>query len=315
MAWAVGDIPPQHGRVAVVTGANGGLGLASARALAGAGAHVVMAARNRDRAEVARQDILGDHPTASLEIAVLDLASLASVESCAAAIIGSYERIDLLVNNGGLMATPEDTTQDGFELQLGTNHLGHFVLTSRLLSRLVRAPGSRIVTVTSLAYLTGRTVDPANPHLRRGRYDPWVAYAQSKLANLQFAVELDRQLAAAGAQVSSLAAHPGLANTGLQAASVSASGGWSQRAWHVLARYTGMSPARAALPQLRAATDPAARGGEMYAPRMVTRGPPVLRRPLRRYTDPDRARILWEVSERETGVGFDVTAKVAGEPR
>jgi NAD(P)-dependent dehydrogenase (short-subunit alcohol dehydrogenase family) len=308
VAWTPQDIPEQRGRVAVVTGANGGLGLETARELARKGARVVLAARNQDRAEAARRAIAADAPGADLEVRALDLASLGSVRACADGLLADHGRIDLLVNNAGVMGIPEQATAEGFEMQLGVNHLGHFVLTHRLLPALVAAPAARVVSVTSFARLYARPVDPANPHLH-GRYTPWRAYNQVKLANLQFAVELQRRLAAAGLGVQSLAAHPGLSNTDLQAHSVrETGGGLSQRFWHVLARLTGMPPARAAWPLLRAATDPDARGGQLYGPRWGTFGPPV-RRPLSGRWLGDAARTLWAVSERETGERFDLAER------
>jgi len=307
VVWTPDDIPGQRGRVAVVTGANGGLGLQTAHALARKGAHVIMAARNQDKANQARRAIAADVPDADLEIRELDLASLLSVRACADAVVADHGRIDLLVNNAGVMAVPEQATAEGFELQFGVNHLGHFVLTRRLLPALLEAPAGRIVSVTSFARLTGRPVDPGNPHLRGG-YGPWRAYGQSKLANLHFAVELQRRLEAAGASVASLAADPGLSATDLQARSVrETGGGLSQRFWHVAARSVGMPADRGAGPQLRAATDPSARGGELYAPRWGTFGPPVRRRLVGRELDHDAARTLWQISEHETGERFDVS--------
>ncbi|MBA3292537.1 MAG: SDR family NAD(P)-dependent oxidoreductase [Geodermatophilaceae bacterium] len=308
MSWTPHDIPDQSGKVAVITGANGGLGLEMARELVRKGAHVVMAARNLDKAEAARGEIVTEIPEASLEVISLDLGSLASTEAAAATILQTHPRIDILANNAGVMATPEGRTEDGFELQLGTNHLGHFVLTARLLPALAAAPGSRIVSVSSTARHLGRPVDPANPHLH-GRYTPWRAYGQSKLANLHFAVELHRRLAAAGSGVASLVAHPGLSNTDLQATSViNTGGGSSQRLGHVLAQRIGMSAARGVRPQLRAATDPAAKSGQLYAPRLVNNGPAVRRPLVGRSLARGPAETLWAVSERETGVTFDVAA-------
>jgi NAD(P)-dependent dehydrogenase (short-subunit alcohol dehydrogenase family) len=314
VAWTPDDIPDQRGRVAVVTGANGGLGLEVTRELARRGARVVMAARDPGKAERACGAVEAEVPGADLELRALDLASLRSVRACADGIAADHGRVDLLVNNAGIMGVPEQATADGFELQLGVNHLGHFVLTRRLLPALLTAPGARVVTVTSFARLGGRPVDPGNPHLR-GRYDPWRAYGQAKLANLLFALELQRRLAAAGAGVLSLAAHPGLSHTGLQARSVRETGGGrSQRFWHVLAGVVGMPPAKGAWSLLRAATDPAARGGRLYGPRWGMVGPPVGRAPSGRRLGRDAARTLWEVSERETGERFDVAA-IAGRGR
>jgi NAD(P)-dependent dehydrogenase (short-subunit alcohol dehydrogenase family) len=300
MSWTVADIPDQSGRTAVVTGANGGLGLETVRALATAGAHVVMAARNRAKAEAAVADILGGAPDAALEIVELDLASLESVRAAAERILAGHERVEILVNNAGVMGIPERRTEDGFELQFGVDHLGHWALTARLLPALLRADAARIVTVTSTAHHMGRAVDPRNPHLE-GRYRPWRAYGQAKLANFHFGIGLQRELTAAGARAASLIAHPGLSNTELQAVSVRETGGGaSQRFFHRLARTTGMSPADGALPQLRAATDPRATGGEFYGPRCINFGPPVRLPILRRIGLDGAISRLWEVSERET---------------
>jgi NAD(P)-dependent dehydrogenase (short-subunit alcohol dehydrogenase family) len=305
MGWTVADIPDQTGRTAVVTGANGGLGLETSRALAAAGAHVVMAVRNQEKAADAVADIRRGAPSASLELVPLDLGSLASVREAAEHILGAHERIDILVNNAGIMGIPERKTDDGFEMQFGVDHLGHFALTARLMPALLRAPAARVVTVTSTAHHMGRAVDPQNPHLE-GRYRPWRAYGQAKLANYHFGIGLQRRLAAAAAPAASLLAHPGLSNTDLQAVSVrETGGGMSQRFFHRLARTTGMSPADGALPQLRAATDPAAQGGEFYAPRYVNSGPPVRRPILRRIGLEHAIARLWEVSERETGLKID----------
>jgi NAD(P)-dependent dehydrogenase (short-subunit alcohol dehydrogenase family) len=305
MGWTTNDIPDQTGRVAVVTGANGGLGFESAKALAANGAHVVMAARNQRKAEAARREITTLHPAASLELVPLDLASLASIGQASETIRSSHDRIDILLNNAGVMGIPERQTADGFEMQFGTNHLGHFVLTALLAPALSAADAARVVTVTSTARHFGKPVDPANPHLG-GNYDPWRAYGQSKLANLYFALELQRRLEAGGSRAMSLVAHPGLSHTELQVVSVAETeGGASQRFWAFLARNLGMPPERGALPQLRAATDPAARGGELYAPRWVNSGPPVRRPLMGRSVDRETSRSLWEVSERETGLVFD----------
>jgi NAD(P)-dependent dehydrogenase (short-subunit alcohol dehydrogenase family) len=308
MSWTTTDIPDLTDRIAVVTGANGGLGLETARALAGAGATVVMAARNQAKAAAAHDAILADDPQARLELVELDLGSLGSVRRAADEILGRHTSIDLLVNNAGVMAIPERRTEDGFEMQFGTNHLGHFAFTAHLLPSLLRADAARVVTVTSTAHHFGRTVDPDNPHLD-GRYGPWKAYGQSKLANYHFAIGLHRAFTDGGVAAQSLLAHPGLTNTDLQTHSAAESGGrLSQRAAEFLAEKTGMSAPRGALPQLRAATDPGAHGGEFYAPRFVNSGPPVRRPVLRRLGLQRAIDTLWEVSERETGVQLDVAA-------
>jgi len=304
MSWSANDIPDQSGRVAVVTGANGGLGLETARELASEGAHVVMAVRNEQKAQEAVEDIRASVPDAALELVSLDLGSQASVRAATEQIVRAHERVDLLVNNAGVMGIPERKTVDGYEMQFGVDHLGHWTLTALLLPALARTPGARIVTVTSTAHHMGRAVDPENPHLD-GRYGPWRAYGQAKLANFHFGLGLQRELARAGASAASLIAHPGLSNTELQAVSArETDGGASQRFFLMLARRTGMSPAQGALSQLRAATDPRANGGEFYGPRWINSGPPI-RKPIFRRIGTSRAIAkLWEVSERETGVAL-----------
>lgn len=302
MSWGRADIPDQSDRTAVVTGANGGLGLETARALAAAGANVVMAARNQRRAAEAMEEIRRGVPGARLTLVELDLGSLDSVQRAAERILSEHETIDLLVNNAGVMGIPERRTADGFEMQLGVDHLGHYALTARLLPALLGAPASRVVTVTSTAHHMGRAVDPDNPNLD-GSYGPWRAYGQAKLANFHFALGLHRLLRGAGSAAASLLAHPGLSNTELQAVSVEETGGGlSQRFFLVLARRIGMSPAQGALSQLRAATDPGARSGELYGPLWVNNGPPVRKPVLRRLGMSSAIRKLWLVSERETGL-------------
>ena len=308
LSWSESDIPDQTGRVAVVTGANGGLGLETARALAFRGAHVIMASRNQDKAAVAEAAIRARATAVSIEIRPLDLASLESVASLASSVTRDFDTLDLLINNAGLMGIPEQQTADGFEMQFGVNHLGHYALTARLLPLLVGTAGSRVVTVTSTARHFGNPVDPNNPHLR-GNYTAWGAYGQSKLANLHFALGLEARLRSAGAETQSLVAHPGLSGTDLQANSVrQTQGGASQRFFEWLAHHTGTAPERAALPQLRAATEPSARGGQLYAPRFGNGGVAV-RRPLSgRSTNLEAIATLFEVSERETGIPLDIDA-------
>jgi NAD(P)-dependent dehydrogenase (short-subunit alcohol dehydrogenase family) len=311
MTWTTADIPDQTGRTAVVTGANGGLGLETARALGAAGAHVVMAVRNQEKAGAAVEDIHRTAPEASLELVALDLSSQASVREAAEQILAAHPRLEILVNNAGVMGIPERKTADGFEMQFGTNHLGHWSLTALLMPALLRPGGARVVTVTSTAHHMGRAVDTNNPHLH-GRYRPWRAYGQSKLANFHFGIGLEREFEAARAPAASLIAHPGLSNTDLQAVSVQETGGGaSQRFFHMLAGRTGMTPAEGALPQLRAATDPAAKGGEFYAPKYVNSGPPVRRSIYRRVGLDSAIARLWEVSERETAIKLDVRGAMA----
>ncbi len=297
-------MPDLSGRTAVVTGANGGLGLESTLALASNGAHVVMAARNQSKAQRAIALVESTVEAASVELVELDLGSLDSVRSAAARIRQSHPRIDILMNNAGLMAIPERSTADGFEMQFGVNHLGHWVLTAELLQPLIAAGTARVVTVTSTAHHLGRPVNPENPHLR-GNYGAWKAYGQSKLANFHFALGLQQIFERAGVGAASLAAHPGLSDTDLQHVSVvETGGGSSQRLFHWLAGQTGMSAADGARSQLRAATDPAARGGQFYGPLWVTTGPPVPKPVLRRIGMTSSIDRLWTVSEAETGTSL-----------
>lgn len=301
MAYTRESIPDLTGRAAVVTGANSGLGLETAKAFAASGAHVVMAARNPARAVAAFDEIRTRYPDASLAIVDLDLGSLASVRAAAEQLLADHPAIDILVNNAGVMATPQQRTEDGFELQLGVNHLGHWALTSLLMPALLAAPAARVVSVTSTAHHFGLPVNPANPHLH-GRYQPWRAYGQSKLANYHFAIGLQREFERKGVAAQSLLAHPGLSHTGLQVRTEQEGGSRVLgRFFRIAAARIGMSPAQGALPQIRAATDPQARGGEFYGPRFVNFGPPV-RLPLLRPGADAAIERLWLVSQRETGV-------------
>jgi NAD(P)-dependent dehydrogenase (short-subunit alcohol dehydrogenase family) len=306
MAWTPADIPDLTGGTAVVTGGNGGLGLVCAHELAAKGAHVVLAARDQEKARIAEEQIHARNEAASTEIVPLDLGSLASVQTAAATITSRHGRVDILMNNAGVMAMPERRTEDGFEMQFGVDHLGHFALTAHLLPTLLRAPRARVVTVTSTGRFLGRSVNPRNPHLQ-GRYRPWRAYAQAKSANFYFALGLQQRFETAGVRAASLVAHPGLSNTDLQARAVREGGaGWGAAVSELMAARGGMSPAEGARPQLRAATDPHARGGELYAPRYVSTGPPARRPIVRRWDLQRHIDVLWDVSERETGVALRV---------
>jgi NAD(P)-dependent dehydrogenase (short-subunit alcohol dehydrogenase family) len=312
MAWTPDDIPDLTGRVAVVTGANGGLGLVTAYELAKHGAHVVLAARDQDKARAADELIHARAEHASTEIVPLDLGSLAAVRAAADTIMATHDRIDILVNNAGVMAMPERRTEDGFEMQFGVDHLGHFALTAHLMPAILRAERARVVTVTSVARFRGRGMNKANPHLH-GAYRPWRAYAQAKQANYHFGLGLQQQFEQAGVSAQSLLAHPGLSNTDLQSRSVrEGGGGFGATLSEVLAERTGMSPAEGARMQLRAATDPNAKGGELYAPLFTSSGPAVRRPILRRWDLQRRIVELWEVSERETGVVLDVGKAARG---
>ncbi|WP_374157891.1 SDR family NAD(P)-dependent oxidoreductase [Mycobacterium sp. G7A2] len=310
MSWSTQDIPDLHGKTAVVTGANGGLGLASAKALAGHGAHVVMAARNQTKAASARDEILAAHPDASLEIVELDLGSLASVKAAADAIAAKHQRIDILMCNAGVMAMPQGTTEDGFDTQMGTNVLGHWALLSHLLPIVVATPGARVVTLSSTAQHMGRAIEPADPHLRKN-FDAWRMYGNTKLAMRHLAVGLQEQFERAGVDAKALSAQPGLTNSDLQTTTHAEGGAGPMGAFFEWQTKTmGMSTERGALSQLRAATDPKAPGGGFYGPLFVTNGPPV-RKPLVRPGSDAAVKALWQVAERETGLKVDVAAALA----
>ncbi len=298
MGWSAKDIPDLTGRVAVVTGGNGGLGLETCRALAAHGALVIMGARNLDKADEAAKSILATVPDALLEIRPLDLGSLASVSEFAAATRATNPAIHLLFNNAGVMAVPEGKTADGFEIQFGTNVLGHFALTVQLLPSLLAAAPARVVCTTSMARFRAGKYDLDNPHMR-GCYDDWAAYGMSKRADLQFAFELNRRLGDRG--VGGFAADPGFSRTNLQVASLQANRGLEQRFWRI-ALFAAQPASRGALCQLRAATDPAAVGGTLYAPRWWSFGAPVVRGVGGNIDRPDQMAKLWDVCERETGL-------------
>ena len=306
MGWTAADIPDLTGRIAVVTGAGGGLGRETARELARHGAHVVMAVRNPGKATPVRDALAAEIPGASLELVTLDLASLASVRDAADAIRAAHPVIDILVNNAGVMGIPYAETADGFEMQLGVNHLGHFALTAGLAPALLRSRGARVVTVSSTGRFLGRPIDPTDLQMRR--YDAWRAYGRSKLADLQFAVELSRRLAAAGSPARACSADPGFSHTDLQARSAREAHGFSHRFFDTTVGWFGTAPATGALPSLRAATDPRAAGGTLFGLRLVIAGSPV-RNPygVRGMGERDLA-ATWGISEQMTGVPFDVGA-------
>ncbi len=296
--WTSGDVPGQQGRLAVVTGANTGLGFETAQVLAGRGASVVLAVRDTEKGKRAAARITGTVPGANVMVQPLDLTSLDSIRAAASELRARHPRIDLLVNNAGVMFTPRQTTRDGFELQFGTNHLGHFALTGLLLEQMLPVPGSRVVTVSSLAHRIRARIDFDDLQGERS-YSRVAAYSQSKLANLMFTYELQRRLSGAGTTVA-VAAHPGLAATELARYTPAASA--------ALARLISQKPAMGALPVLRAATDPGVLGGQYYGPRRLlgTRGYPELARSSGQSRDTAIQRRLWTASEELTGVTFPV---------
>ena len=295
MGWSAADIPDQSGRTAIVTGANSGIGFEAARMLAQKGAHVVLACRNDDKAQAAIDEIVAETPNAQCSVGSLDLSRLSSVRAFAEHVQAHHERIDLLVNNAGIMIPPYQLSEDGFESQFATNHLGHFALTGLLLSRMLSTEGSRVVTVSSNAHRFGpMRFDDLNC---TRRYIPWEAYGQSKLSNLLFAYELQRRLNANGACTVSIAAHPGYTSTqiGRNSTLINLATAWVAQNTHM-----------GALTTVRAATDPNAPGGSYWGPKYMMNmfGPPVrVSSNKRSHNEADAAR-LWSISEEWTGVEF-----------
>ena len=302
-SWTEASIPDQSGRVALITGANSGIGLQAARALAEHGAHVVLACRTPSKAVVARDEILVTAPDATVSVIELDLTSLEAVRVAADDVLAQFDRLDLLINNAGVMATPYELTPNGYELQFATNHLGHAALTAHLLPLLLATAGSRVVTVSSLAHRIGKI---AFDDLQSERgYQPWRAYGQSKLANLLFTFELQRRLVRAGADAIAVAAHPGISDTNL----TGSTGGLTGKLMALTkpaTRLFSQNSRMGALPTLRAATDPSVRGGQYFGPGgfMEQRGHPVPVRASASANDAMVAARLWAATIELTGVPF-----------
>ncbi len=301
-AWTTKDIPDQTGRVAIVTGANSGLGLEVSHALAARGATVVLACRSVRNAEAARAAIIAAHPRADVQLGLLDVSSLASVRAFADDVRGRFPGIDLLVNNAGIMATPRARSVDGFEMQFATNHLGHYALAGLLVPAMGTRIGSRVVAVASIAARTGR-ID-FDDLMGERRYDEWKAYNQSKLANLMFAMEYARRLRRAGLATQALAAHPGASSTNL----FSTPGGFiAKRILSPLAKaFFFQSAADGALPLLYAATAVEAQPGGYYGPANANemKGPVAPAKVPAQANDAAVAAKLWQASERLTGVSY-----------
>jgi len=296
MTWNINDAPVQNGRIAIVTGANSGLGFDTALALAGKGCSVVLACRNLDKAKAAQEKILARHPKARIECLALDLGSLKSVRAFAASFSKSHKKLDLLINNAGIMMPPYSLSEDGFESQMAANYLGHFALTGLLLPLLSKTPGSRVVNLSSLAHNWGAIrFDDLN--FKNG-YNKRAAYGQSKLACLMFAYELDRRLRKAGFKTLSVAAHPGVAATNLAQ--------HFPRFLSVFFPLVGQSAARGALPTLYAALGADINGGDYCGPRSMRqmRGEPVKVGSNRASKDQAAAKRLWKLSEELSGVSF-----------
>src|SRR6476661_1237737 len=303
--WTTADIPDQTGRTAVITGANTGLGYETASALAAKGAHVVLAVRNLEKGKAAADLITRVTPGASVAIQELDLTSLDSIRAAADQLRADHASIDLLINNAGVMFTPKSTTKDGFELQFGTNHLGHFALTNLLLDRVLAAPGSRVVTVSSVGHRFARNGIRFDDLQWEKDYSRVGAYGQAKLANLMFTYELQRRLQ--GTTTIAAAAHPGGSRTELTRNLPTLIGAATK-----LVEPLFQGADMGALPTLRAATDPGVLGGQYFGPDGFgeQRGYPMVVASSRVSHDADAQRRLWAVSERLTGVTFPVPALV-----
>ena len=307
--WTADDIPALGGKTVVVTGGNSGIGFEAARQMARKGAHVILACRDTGRAADALQQIRTLHPSASVEAMQLDLASLESVHRFARDFAAKSVPLDVLCNNAGVMAIPRRTTAEGFEMQIGTNHLGHFALTGLLLEPLLAAPAARVVNVSSTAHKPGR-IDFDDLQGEKS-YRKWMAYAQSKLANLLFTYELQRRLEAAGARAVSVACHPGYSATNLQAVGPQMSGSRiAARLMDLGNRFFSQPAAMGALPTLYAATSPDARGGDYIGPDgfMENYGHPRKTSSTARSHDRAVATRLWEVSEQLTSVRYPLPA-------
>jgi NAD(P)-dependent dehydrogenase (short-subunit alcohol dehydrogenase family) len=301
--WTAADVGDQSGRTAVITGANTGIGYATAAVLAAKGAHVVLAVRDLDKGKSARERIRTASPQAVVSVQELDLTSLANIRKAADALRANFTRIDLLINNAGVMHTPRASTEDGFELQFGTNHLGHFALTGLLLDNMLDVEGSRVVTVSSQGHRFKGAIDFDDLHAEKG-YDRVAAYARSKIANLMFTYEFSRRLQSKGAPTIAAAAHPGGSNTDLMRNYPT----WVRRPGEFVWQFLAQSAEMGALPTLRAATDPGVRSGEYYGPGGIgqQRGYPKRVESNRMSHDEDIQRRLWTVSEELTGVTFGV---------
>jgi NAD(P)-dependent dehydrogenase (short-subunit alcohol dehydrogenase family) len=303
--WTAANIPSQAGKLAIVTGANSGIGFQAAKELARAGATVILACRNPEKADAAKNKILAEIPNAKIEIGLLDVSSLKSVREFAKKFIASDRSIDILINNAGIMAfLDRKTSVDGFEMQFATNHLGHFALTGLLLPTLLSTTGSRVISVASLAHQTGTMY--FNDLQFQKKYKPWAAYAQSKLSNILFALELDRRLKILSANVESLVCHPGLSDTELGPNGPGSKNGFLSALTKVISPLICQSEKQGALPTLRAATDPGAKGGEYYGPSgfLEWRGSPVQVKCTSEASDPEVAAKLWKMSEELCGVRY-----------
>ncbi len=301
--WTLQDVPKLEGRIVVITGANSGLGLDTAKALSSQGAEVVLACRSKANADEAMGDILSSNKNAKLKFLALDLQDLSSIADFAEAFAKEYDRLDILINNAGIMNTPYALTKDGFESQMGTNHLGHFALTGRLLPLLNKSEAGRVVTVSSTGHKIGKMSFSNLLFEKRGSYSPMKAYSRSKLANLLFAFELQRQFNRAGMNCISVAAHPGASQTNLGRYIEDAT---AMKLMSPLLRKVVQSSEKGALPQIRAAVEEGLNGGEYFGPRgfMELSGHPIQVRANSNALKVKDARALWSASEQLCGLSY-----------
>lgn len=303
--WTQNDMPDMTGKVVIITGANSGLGLESTKAFAAKGANIVMACRNLSKAEQAKAEVLQQVPSARLDVMALDNASLSSVRAFAEAFKAKYDRLDILLNNAGVMAIPHTETEDGFEMQLGVNHLAHFALTGLLLDVLTTTPGARVHSVSSSAAFGGSI--HFDDLMGEKAYSRWAAYGQSKLANAVFATELNQRLKMAGHDTIANSSHPGLVMGNLQTNSLQQSGApLSERILYgLIGPLIGQDISMGVLPQLYAATAPEAKGGVFYGPKTFrVRGYPAEQACNDALDDANLRKRFWEVSEELTGVRY-----------
>jgi NAD(P)-dependent dehydrogenase (short-subunit alcohol dehydrogenase family) len=300
--WTAADVPDQTGRVAIITGSNTGIGYGAAAVLAAKGAHVVLAVRNLDKGNDAADRIKAASPNATVTLQELDLTSLENIRTAADELRATFPRIDLLINNAGVMYTDKASTKDGFELQFGTNHLGHYALTGRLLDHMLGVEGSRVVTVSSVGHRIRAKIHFDDLNLDRN-YNRVVAYGQSKLANLLFTYELARRLAAKGAPTIATAAHPGAADTDLLR---NMPGGIRQVSQFFWSTFIAQNADMGAEPTLRAAADPSVQNGQYFGPGGFgeQKGHPKVVASSAQSHDEDIQRRLWTVSEELTGVTY-----------
>lgn len=304
--WTTAQIPDQAGRVIVITGANSGIGFEAARVLVARGAHVVLACRNAAKATEAEGLLRAETPSGSVEAMELDVSRLASVRAFAERFRATHPKLDALCNNAGVMALPPTLTEDGLDIQMATNHFGHFALTGLLLDLLRSSAPSRVVNVSSGVHRIGG--DRFEALVAGEHFNPWIVYGQSKLANVLFTIELNRRVQAKGIDLRAIACHPGYAATNLQVTSAAAGAatGYTESIARLGNRLFAQSAAAGAWPTLYAITEPDALGGDFIGPGGITEtsGPPIKATPSKAARDPDLAKRLWAISAKATGVDY-----------